>query len=357
MTNTMLRPVLASIMLLMVLLDGRAQNIPLYIENPTPGTEAVRIMGNNTWLSFYDGILYDGFLWNNSGYIGLGTSHLNSFGRLSFYTYGQERMSITPGGNIGIGTSVPAYKLHVDASGVAIHGKSTSNYGLYGYSSGQIGIYGYSNASGSAGIFGQSAYIGVEGITNAGSTDGGRQGIRGDNHGSATGFAGYFYGNVGVTGTLTKGAGSFKIDHPLDPENKYLSHSFVESPDMKNFYDGMIITDGSGNAHVILPDWFVALNKDFRYQLTVIDQFAQAIVSEKIMTNSFSIKTNVPGVEVSWQVTATRKDAYAEQHRIPVEEYKPAKERGKYLHPDAFGQPMEKAVDFRNHQKSIEPDH
>jgi hypothetical protein len=44
-------------------------------------------------------------------------------------------------------------------------------------------------------------------------------------------------GNLGVTGTVSKGGGSFKIDHPLDPENKYLSHSFVESPDMKNIYD------------------------------------------------------------------------------------------------------------------------
>ena len=60
---------------------------------------------------------------------------------------------------------------------------------------------------------------------------------------SSSGYAGYFNGKVNVTGTLTKAGGSFIIDHPLDPANKYLSHSFVESPDMKNIYDGIAVLD------------------------------------------------------------------------------------------------------------------
>ena len=63
---------------------------------------------------------------------------------------------------------------------------------------------------------------------------------------------------------------AFKIDHPLDPHNKYLSHSFVESPDMKNIYDGVVVFDDKGGAEIKLPDWFGALNKDFRYQLTAM---------------------------------------------------------------------------------------
>ena len=59
---------------------------------------------------------------------------------------------------------------------------------------------------------------------------------------------GEFIGDVDVTGTLTKSAGSFKIDHPLDPENKYLSHSFVESPDMMNIYNGNVVLDATGEA-------------------------------------------------------------------------------------------------------------
>ena len=45
-------------------------------------------------------------------------------------------------------------------------------------------------------------------------------------------------GNLKVKGTVSKLAGSFRIDDPLDPENKYLSHSFVESLDMMNVYNG-----------------------------------------------------------------------------------------------------------------------
>jgi trimeric autotransporter adhesin len=144
------------------------------------------------------------------------------------------------------------------------------------------------------------------------------------------------HGNLTVTGTVAKGAGSFKIDHPLDPANLYLSHSFVESPDMMNIYNGNITTDKDGAATVKLPTYFEALNQDFRYQLTVIGQFAQAIVAREIRDNQFTIRTDHPFIRVSWQVTGVRHDAYAEAHRIPVEESKPAIERGHYLHPELF---------------------
>jgi len=143
-------------------------------------------------------------------------------------------------------------------------------------------------------------------------------------------------GDLHVGGTLTKASGTFKIDHPLDPANKYLSHSFVESPDMMNIYNGNIVTDRHGNATVELPSYFAALNQDFRYQLTVIGQFAQAIVVREIAGNHFSIKTSKPAVKVSWQVTGVRHDAYAEAHRVVVEEAKPEQERGTYLHPELF---------------------
>ena len=80
----------------------------------------------------------------------------------------------------------------------------------------------------------------------------------------------YLDGKVYIRGPFEKPGGSFKIDHPLDPANKYLYHSFVESPDMKNVYDGVVVLDDKGEAEIELPDWFGALNKDFRYQLTAI---------------------------------------------------------------------------------------
>jgi hypothetical protein len=166
------------------------------------------------------------------------------------------------------------------------------------------------------------------------------------NQGLQTTMTIYSNGNVAIAGNLSKGSGSFKIDHPLDPANKYLYHSFVESPDMMNVYNGNITTNKSGLAVVVLPDYFEGLNRDFRYQLTVLGQFAQAIVAKKIGDNRFVIRTNKPNVEVSWQVTGIRHDAYADAHRIQVEEEKPPQEQGHYLHPELFGAPAEQAIGY-----------
>ncbi|MGR3808995.1 hypothetical protein [Jiulongibacter sp. NS-SX5] len=139
-------------------------------------------------------------------------------------------------------------------------------------------------------------------------------------------------GNVSINGTLSKSSGTFKIDHPQDPYNKYLYHSFVESPDMMNIYNGNITTGIDSLALVLLPSYFESLNMDFRYQLTVIGQFAQAIIFETISGNSFTIKTDKPNVQVSWMVTGIRKDAYANDHRVVPEQVKPINEIGTRLY-------------------------
>ncbi|MGB6650497.1 MAG: hypothetical protein WBG01_18385 [Bacteroidota bacterium] len=172
------------------------------------------------------------------------------------------------------------------------------------------------------------------------------------NHSSSNGIgvlgqgatAGLFHGNVDVQGSLSKSSGTFKIDHPLDPANKYLYHSFVESPDMMNIYNGNTSLDGSGEGWVELPEWFGALNDDFRYQLTCVGGYAPVYVADKVQNNRFGIAGGAPGLEVSWQVTGIRKDPYAAQHRVRVEVEKPMGERGKYLHPDVYGLPASMGI-------------
>jgi hypothetical protein len=144
-------------------------------------------------------------------------------------------------------------------------------------------------------------------------------------HGSSS-FNGniHVFGNVHIDGTLTKDAGSFRIDHPLDPEHKYLSHSFVESPDMMNVYNGNVALDANGRATVELPEYFEALNRDFRYQLTAIGAPGPNLyVAEGVQQNQFKIAGGRPYARVSWQVTGVRQDTYANEHRIKVEEEKP----------------------------------
>jgi hypothetical protein len=172
----------------------------------------------------------------------------------------------------------------------------------------------------------------VEGINFAGGTAGLFQG------------AVRVYGPITATGELWASAKHFLIDHPLDPANKYLVHSSVESPEMLNTYSGNVTTDENGDAAVNLPDYFEALNTDYRYQLTVIGQFAQAIVKDEISGNRFTIKTDKPRVKVSWQVTGVRNDPYAQQHPALVEIEKPAGTRGKYLHPQAYQQPASAGI-------------
>lgn len=216
------------------------------------------------------------------------------------------------------------------------------NNGVNGYSTAGIGVYANSSASGGGGVLAEGAYIGAQGTSTG--TDPNRQALRGENYSSTTGWAGVFTGNVGVFGTLSKSAGSFQIDHPLDPANKFLIHSFVESPDMKNIYDGVVTTDASGNATIKLPDYFQALNIDYRYQLTCINQFAQAIISQEVSGNTFSIKTDKPNVKVSWQVTGIRNDPYAHDNRLPVEKNKAPEDRGRYIYPKGYGRGQESVL-------------
>jgi len=224
------------------------------------------------------------------------------------------------------------------SGGTGVHGISTNGsqsciggyfegwgngWGVYSTSDNSIGVYGYSTSG--TGVWGQS--------------------------GNSNSDAGYFYGNVGVTGTLTAAAKNFKIDHPLDPANKYLLHSCIESDQMANLYSGNVTTDSNGDAVVDLPDWFEALNKDFRYQLTVIGQFAQAVISQEIHNHQFAIKTDKPHVKVSWQVTGIRQDAYARAHPLEVEQDKPRDKRGKFLHPREYGQSEEMGEDYETIQR------
>jgi hypothetical protein len=155
-------------------------------------------------------------------------------------------------------------------------------------------------------------------------------------------------GDLTIPGTLTKGGLAFRIDHPLDPENMYLNHSGVESPDMMNIYNGNVTLDASGEAWVELPEWFEVLNQDFRYQLTPVGApMPNLYVAQKIQHNRFQIAGGAPGQEVSWQVTGIRHDPYAEAHRIPVEEEKPPEERGTYLHPLEYGKPETLVPDYQ----------
>ena len=291
----------------------------------------------------------------------------------------------------GLGATVHAFASSTTGQAVALYGVSWANNGfgvignvtsssgvtrgIYGTSGSPdgVGVEGYNpmatgvkGSGGVAGVFGSSATefgAGVEGtgggtsghgvVGGVSSDSGTASGVYGSSAGS-TSYAAYFEGKVAVTGTLSKGGGSFRIDHPLDPANKILQHSFVESPDMLNIYNGNAVADTHGTATVRLPDWFMALNRDFRYSLTPIGEFAPLFVRSEVADGRFSIGGANPGQRVSWQVTGIRQDAWAEANRIQVELDKPADQRGRYLHPREHGQPASKGIDYAMQRRLAE---
>jgi hypothetical protein len=232
------------------------------------------------------------------------------------------------------------------ADAVGVCGESIP-WDFYGF--GGVFRGGHVGAMGRVSPTGGLLYYGLLGTVSGGS--GTNYGVYGHADGIGTNYAGYFEGDVKVTGYLYKDGGGFQIDHPLDPANMYLNHSFVESPDMKNVYDGVVLLDGAGEAWVELPEWFGALNGDSRYQLTCIGGFAPVYIAEEIAANRFKIAGGSPGMKVSWQVTGIRHDPVAEAHRIPVEEIKPPHERGLYVHPELYGHPEQEGVDHATREK------
>jgi hypothetical protein len=290
------------------------------------------------------------------GVYGGSYSNVGVYGR-SGTSYGVYGYSDTSYGVYGESNNYPGVYGRSDTS-PGVVGRSNTSWGMFGFSNNGDGVYGYSNTEYGVSAYSNTSY-GLYARSNAGLAAllEGRVDMTGPVN---------MTGPVTITGPLTKPAGSFKIDHPLDPANKYLSHSFVESPDMKNVYDGVVVLDDKGEAVIELPDWFGALNKNFRYQLTAIGApapnlyIAEEISSDGVTTNTnyyysnssdsssdnknsnnnnksrFKVAGGASGMKVSWQVTGIRKDPYANAHRISVEEDKPAKERGYYTYPELY---------------------
>ncbi len=280
--------------------------------------------------------------------------------------YGLSRCSTPGGSGIAIGTSSRAESDGSLRYGVQAYSRTYTRNLISG------GTYGVlSNAFWGANAFGiyasaDSAGFGyaVRGAATANTTGYGVYGAAYDNatygygvYGAAfnsgwINYAGYFAGDVNVTGNVLMPAKFTEIDHPLDPENKVLRLAGVDSPEMKIIYDGIATTDANGQAIVTMPEYFEALNTEFRYQLTVIGEFAQAIVAQKLENGRFMIRTEKPNLEVSWQVTGVRKDPYAAANTVQVESSKRDSERGHYLQPAAYGLTAERGVDAVRHKDS-----
>ncbi len=241
------------------------------------------------------------YLNSSGGWLGTRSNH-----PLYLFTNNSSpRVTLGTDGALGVGTTTPSAYAQL-----AVFGGATNRAGYF--ESDRGGVTGWSNSSGFTGITG------------------------GNSQGGGTGV--YSVGNFAATGTK-----SFQIDHPLDPENKYLNHFCAEGPEPLNVYRGNVTLDAAGQAWVTLPDYFAEINRDSSYQLTPIGEFAPVFVKQKIAGNRFLVAGGKPGMEVSWRVEAVRNDRFVRTYGAAVELEKPADKRGTYLQPELYGQPAEKS--------------
>jgi hypothetical protein len=260
------------------------------------------------------------------------------------------------GGNIGVrgisdsGFAGVSGESTAPGNGFGVRGISTEEFGVVGVSSHKPGVHG--DSSGVDPVTGlpvndpttNEPPNGVSGTSRRG------HGVFGKTLDPANREGGFFDGGVTIkNGNLTVQGGTkpFKIDHPLDPQNKYLLHTAVESPEMKNVYDGVAQLDADGVAWVSLPEWFEALNGDFHYQLTAVGGSAPNLhVAEEVSEDRFKIAGGQEGMKVCWQLTGSRKDPWAAANPFEVEQEKREEERGRYLYPSLYDAPEEQSVDI-----------
>ena len=310
-------------------------------------TNSVGVVGNST---------------SDDGVVGMSETDVGVIGEST----GQGFAPFGVVGSSVFGTGIGGFQ--IGSGGVGVRGVSTSNgTGVSGQSNSGTGVSGTTDRG--IAVSGQSngglISIGVNGVAGNGlinigifgSSSGPDGGVSVGVYGRAIGankIAGLFDGDVNMNGFLTKSGGGFKIDHPLDSANKYLSHSFVESSQMKNIYDGVVTLDDCGEASVQLPEWFETLNCDFCYQLTAIgDSNPNLYIAQEISGNCFKIAGGKSGAKVSWQLTGVRQDSWAQAHPLIVEEEKTEDTKGYYLHPELYNLASENNTFFRGNSELI----
>ena len=312
----------------------------LYAQSNSPNGYAIRALVNST-----SGVNYGVYAQTNSanGYAVFGEAagttsncyggYFDSQSQSGVGAYGTN--SATSGAGIGVvGASSGPSGIGVQGWGLATSGANYGGYFRTSSTSGR-GVYGYATA-----------------------TTGQTYGVLGQ--ATANGWAVFAQGDMGASGLKP-----FRIDHPSDPENKYLLHYCAEGPDPLNVYTGKATLNQQGEATIDLPPYFASINKDPRYTLTAIGapmpllhiaqevdevlltQAAAAAPGDPIPSVSFTIAGGAPNAKVSWEVKALRNDRWVQKNGAPVIVDKQGAEKGTYQHPDLYNQPVEKGLNYQ----------
>ena len=238
------------------------------------------------------------------------------------YQSGNNTLLNVTSGHVGIGDGYLGSKFSVYDIYDALYAKAT-----YYQNSGWVG----------------NQFAGIRGYA------GSEAAVKGWAEGNA--LAGDFHGNLLISGSISKGSGSFLIDHPLDPENKLLRHNFMESPENLVVYRGKIKLNSNGETKVVLPDYFEALTKENEATVTLTSIGKPFLTGYEWELDYKGFKVyGEPNREVSWVVYADRDDPVIHELGRPVEEEKGPDnklcEKGKLLYPEAYGYPKSSLNDY-----------
>ena len=226
----------------------------------------------------------------------------------------------------------------------------TGGYGVRGFvtdPNGAIGVLGQSGISGGTGTAVRAENVNAANASNA------LEAVTNNATGSAlmaqgrlgTGPAGTFNGSVTINGdlTVTGTKSGFHIDDPRAPTERTLTHTPVETDALTVTYSGNVRTGADGRAVVRLPSYATAIAAGWRYTVTPIGRFGQAIVEREVSGGRFTVRTEHPGTKVSWTVIGLRRDPQARRHGIDTVAEKRGAERGKYLEPSLYGAPASRS--------------
>ncbi len=312
---------------------------------------------------------------------GTGAAFTGTDGALSFSD------NATGTGLIGTGNNMSSFIMTLtNGSGLAGNSNNVGVYGIADTTSASVGVYGTSDATNGTGVFGVNTQldddaVGVYGQVGDGTaasidpvavmgysnvTDdfygyggyfvGEWRSIYAENPTTTEGLAGYFSGDIEVTGDISGGTKNFVIDNPEKPAEEILRHTSIESDEAMVVYRGKVKLSDSGEAVVEMPSYFKALTKENEatVQITCVGQPFNIGYEWNTDYNSF-IAYGDANREVSWMVMADRDDPYMQENRKAVitkkdggdKGYKP----GYYIHPELYGQSKEKSYNYLWHKK------
>jgi len=276
------------------------------------------------------------------GIITNSTNAANSFSALQSTTNSSSTIASAIVGNTdGAAWGVSGQASAISGATAAVYGSNLRTVGGHGVLGiGVNGVVGQTNYQAGFGTYGQNFDLTAPLGNAVGAYGIGYVGVWGDQLGTG-GPAIHANGELSASGLKT-----FKIDHPTDPENKYLKHFTIESNEVLNMYRGTATFDANGESIIEMPSYFDEININFSYHLTPIGSYAPLFVKSKMENRKFVVAGGNPGDEVSWTVYAERNDPYVQQNpdRKIVEQEKESWNKGKYLMPELYNQSADKKI-------------